>query len=162
LPNAISAYLLAALAPLFWSGNFILRRALNQTIPSIALSFWRWAVALLIVLPFALPELRGQWGLIRRHWVVLSLLAVLGVTNFNTFAYLGLQTTTATNAVLLVSTTSVLIIVLSFLALRQRVSSRQGAGILLSLAEVAEVAVIVARGDPPALAALRLNGGDFG
>jgi len=98
-----------------------------------------------IVLPFALPRLRGQWGLVRRHWVVLSLLAVLGGTNFNTFVYVGLQTTTATNAVLLVSTTPVLIVLLSFLLLRQRVSPRQAAGIVLSLAGVA---VIIARGSP--------------
>lgn len=158
MPNAISPYLLAALAPLFWSSNFILGRALNQTIPPIALSFWRWAVALLIVLPFALPRLRDQWGLVCRHWAVLALLAVLGVTNFNTFVYLGLQSTTATNAVLMVSTTPVLIVLLSFLLLRQRVSARQAAGILLSLAGVA---VIIVRGDPQALAALRLNGGDL-
>ena len=158
VPNPVGPYLLAALAPLFWSSNFILGRALNQTIPPIALSFWRWAVALLIVLPFALPRLRGRWGLVRRHWVVLSLLAVLGVTNFNTFVYVGLQTTTATNAVLLVSTTPVLIVLLSFLLLGQRVSPRQGAGIVLSLAGVA---VIIARGDLAALAALRLNGGDL-
>jgi len=158
VPSPVSPYLLASLAPLFWSGNFILGRALNQTIPPIALSFWRWALALLILLPLALPQLRGQWGLVRRHVLILSLLAVLGVTNFNTFVYLGLQTTTATNAVLMVSTTPVLIVTLSFLLLRQRVSPRQAGGILLSLAGVA---VIVARGDAQALAALRLNGGDL-
>jgi drug/metabolite transporter (DMT)-like permease len=65
--NPVVSYLLAALAPLFWSSNFILGRALNQTIPPIAPSFWRWAVALLIALPFALPRLRGRWGLVRRH-----------------------------------------------------------------------------------------------
>ena len=116
MPSPVSPYLLASLAPLFWSGNFILGRALNQTIPPIALSFWRWALALLILLPLALPQLRGQWGLVRRHVLILSLLAVLGVTNFNTFVYLGLQTTTATNAVLMVSTTPVLIVTLSISA----------------------------------------------
>jgi drug/metabolite transporter (DMT)-like permease len=158
VPSPISPYLPAALAPLFWSGNFILGRALHQTIPPIALSFWRWALALLIVLPFALPRLGGQWAVVRRHWAALSLLAVLGVTNFNTFVYLGLRTTTATNAVLLVSTTPVLIVLLSFLLLRQRISPRQAAGFLLSLAGVA---VIVARGDLQILTALRLNRGDL-
>ena len=158
LPNAITAYLPAILAPLFWSSNFILGRALHQTIPPIALSFWRWALALLLVLPFALPRLRGQWGLIRRHWSMLSLLAVLGVTNFNTFVYLGLQTTTATNAILLVSATPMLIVLLSLLLLRQRTGMPQLGGILLSLAGVA---VIIARGDVLALGALRPNGGDW-
>lgn len=119
MPATIRSYLLAALAPLFWSSNFILGRALHQTIPPIALSFWRWTLALALVLPFALPRLRHQWGLVRRHWRVLSLLAVLGVTSFNTLVYIGLQTTTATNAVLMVSATPVLIVLLSQLLLRQ-------------------------------------------
>jgi drug/metabolite transporter (DMT)-like permease len=156
--NPATPYLLATLPPLFWAGNFILGRALSQTIPPIALSFWRWALALLILLPFAWSRLRGQRGTLRRHWAVLSLLAVLGVTNYNTFAYLGLQTTTATNAVLLVSTTPVLIPVLSFLLLGQRIGLRQAAGILLSLAGVA---VIVARGELGALGALGLASGDL-
>jgi len=158
VPLSPTPYLVASLAPLFWSGNFILGRALNETIPPIALSFWRWTLALLIVLPLALPRLRGQWGLVGRHWAALAALAVLGVTNFNTFVYLGLQTTTATNAVLLVSITPVLIAVFSFVLLRQPIGAGQAGGILLSLAGVA---VIVARGDLQALAALRLNGGDL-
>ena len=88
---------------------------------------------------------------------MLSLHGMLGVPNFNTFVDVELPTTTATNAVLLVSTTPALIVLLSFLLLRQRVSPRQAAGIVLSLAGVA---VIIARGDLAALAAFRLNGGD--
>jgi drug/metabolite transporter (DMT)-like permease len=149
---------LVTLAPLFWSGNFVLGRALRDSMPPIALSFWRWALALLILLPFALPLLRGKGAVLRRHLGILSLLAVLGVTNFNTFVYLGLQTTTATNAVLMVSTTPVLIVGLSFLLLGQGISPRQAGGILVSLAGVT---VIVSRGDLLSLAALRLNPGDL-
>jgi drug/metabolite transporter (DMT)-like permease len=154
----LSAYLLVTLAQLFWSGNFVLGRGLHETMPPIALSFWRWAVALLILLPFALPLLRGKGALLRRHLGILSVLAILGVTNFNTFVYVGLQTTTATNAVLTVSTTPVLIVALSFLLLGQPVSGRQGVGILVSLAGVA---VIVSGGDPGSLAGLRINHGDL-
>lgn len=151
-------YLLVVLPPLFWSGNFVLGRALGGTIPPIALSFWRWALALLILLPFTLPRVRRQADLIRRHWGVLALLGVLGVTNFNTFVYIGLNTTTATSAVLLQSTTPVLIVALSFLLLGQRVHAWQAAGILLSLAGVA---VIVLRGDAATLASLEVNRGDL-
>lgn len=158
MSGPVSPYLLVTLAPLFWSGNFVLGRALGDSIPPIALSFWRWALALLILLPFTLVRVRAELGLIRRHLGVLSLLGLLGVANFNTFVYLGLQTTTATNAVLLQSTTPVLIVALSFLLFRQRVSPRQAVGILVSLLGVA---AIVLRGDPAALAGLALNRGDF-
>lgn len=153
-----ASYLLVSLAPLFWSGNFVLGRALHDVIPPIALSFWRWTVALLILLPFVLRALRGQADIIRRHWAILSLLGVLGVANFNTFVYLGLQTTTATNAVLLVSTTPVMIVVLSFLLLGQVVERAQKVGVLLSLVGVA---VIVSAGDPASLASVALNTGDL-
>lgn len=158
VPGRPSAYALLTLAPLFWSGNFVLGRALNHTMPPIALSFWRWAVALLIILPFTWTRLKGQRGLVGRHWGVLTLLAVLGVTNFNTFVYLGLQTTTATNAVLLVSITPVMIVALSFLLLGRGVTQRQVLGIVLSLVGVT---VILARGDLQVLTSLHLQPGDF-
>lgn len=153
-----SPYLLVTLAPLFWSGNFVLGRALGGTIPPIALSFWRWALALAILVPFTLPRVRRQAGLIRRHWGILTLLGVLGVTNFNTFAYLGLTTTSATNAVLLQSTTPVLIVGLAFVLLGDAVGPRQAAGILLSLAGVA---AIVLEGDATTLVGLDVNRGDL-
>jgi len=62
------------LTPLSWAGNFVLGRALHETIPPIALSFWRWAVALLILLPFAPTSLRKQRTLLRRRWPILTLI----------------------------------------------------------------------------------------
>jgi len=152
-----SPYVLLVLTSLFWSGNFVLGRAVHGVIPPLALSFWRWALALLIVLPAAWPYLRHDWPLVRRHWLMLFGLAVLGVTNFNTFVYLGVQTTTASNAVLLVATTPVIIVALSLL-LGQRLNTVQILGILVSLTGVA---VIVAKGEPQRLLQLRLNPGDL-
>jgi drug/metabolite transporter (DMT)-like permease len=151
-------YLLVSLAPLFWSGNFVLGRALHESIPPIALSFWRWAVALLILLPFVLRRVRELAGALRRHWAILSLLGLLGVTNFNTFVYIGLQTTTATNAVLLVSATPVLILALSYFLLGQSVRPVQALGVLLSLSGVG---AIVTAGEPTVIADLALNSGDL-
>jgi drug/metabolite transporter (DMT)-like permease len=85
-------------------------------------------------------------------------LALLGVSNYNTFAYLGLQDTSATNAVLLSSATPVLIVALSFLLLRQAVSPSQCLGILLSLAGVM---VIATEGRPQLLVDMTLNRGDI-
>jgi drug/metabolite transporter (DMT)-like permease len=151
-------YLLVSLAPLFWSGNFVLGRALHESIPPIALSFWRWAVALLILLPFVSQRARELAGALRRHWAILSLLGLLGVTNFNTFVYIGLQTTTATNAVLLVSATPVLILALSYFLLGQSVRPVQALGVLLSLSGVG---AIVTAGEPTVIADLALNSGDL-
>ena len=151
-------WLLAMLPPLFWAGNFVLARALHADIPPIALSFWRWTIALMILLPFVAAGLWRQRALIRRHWALLTLLAILGVTNYNTFAYLGLQHTTATNGVLLASVTPMIILALSFLLFRVPLRSAQVFGILLSMVGVA---VIATEGRPQVLAGWEFNRGDL-
>jgi drug/metabolite transporter (DMT)-like permease len=157
-PLPIPIWLYATLPPLFWSGNFVLARALHADLPPLALSFWRWTGALAILLPFAWRGLWRERALLGRHWPVLALLAIVGVTNYNTFAYLGLQDTTATNGVLLNSVTPVIIVGLSFLLLRQPVRPMQFAGILVSLAGVI---VIATEGRPQMLAGMPLNRGDL-
>lgn len=152
-----SPYLLLTLTPLFWAGNFVVGRAIRNDIPPVALAFWRWAIAALLLLPFAWPHLRGQWPLIRSQWRSLSLFSVLGVVCFNVFAYLGLQYTTATNGVLLNSTIPILIIALNGIFFRNRPTPMQAAGVALSLTGVL---VIVAQGDTAVFSALTLNAGD--
>jgi drug/metabolite transporter (DMT)-like permease len=154
----IPIWLLAALPPLFWAGNFVLARALHAEIPPLALSFWRWVGALLILLPFTW---RGLWrarALLARQWPLLAFLALLGITNYNSMVYLGLQHTAATNAVLLNSAVPVMIVGLSFVLLRLAVRGAQLGGILVSMLGVITIAT---EGRPQELLALRLNRGDL-
>ena len=85
-------------------------------------------------------------------------LGLLGVGTYNTFAYIALQYTPATNVVLLNSVIPVATISLAALFLKQRLRRVQWAGVLLSLGGVA---AIVSRGDFTALAGMRLNVGDL-
>ena len=96
--------LLLDLCALFWAGNFVLGRAMHETVSPIGLAFWRWAAACVPVLPFVWRRLLQQWNLLRSRLFRLSLLALLAVSGFNALVYLGLQTTTATNSVLIQST----------------------------------------------------------
>ncbi len=153
-----SPYLLLVLTTLFWSGNFVLGRAVHTVFTPFTLSFWRWTVALAILLPFVWKSLRIQAPLIRQHRLILLWFSVLGVVNFNIFVYLGLQATTATNALIMLSVTPVLIVALSFLLLRQTVTRWQSIGIAISLIGVL---VIVSRGDINALLARQVNPGDL-
>jgi drug/metabolite transporter (DMT)-like permease len=85
------------------------------------------------------------------------LLALLGVAGFNTLVYTGLQSTTATNSVLIQSTMPIQILLLNGLLFGTRVQVRELASILLSLAGVVW---IVARGDPTTLWQGEWNTGD--
>ena len=151
-------YLLLTLTALFWSGNIVLGRAIRADVPPLALAFWRWVVSLLLTLPLALPHLRGQWLLLRGAWKPVLALGLLGVGMYNTFAYIALQYTPATNVVLLNSVIPVATISLAALFLKHRLRRVQWAGVLLSLCGVA---AIVSRGDFTALAGMRLNVGDL-
>ena len=76
-------YLLLILAVLFWSGNFVVSRGIINEIPPMTLAFWRWTIALLIILPFALKPIMRQKHLIRQNWKILTVLAILSVSNFS-------------------------------------------------------------------------------
>jgi drug/metabolite transporter (DMT)-like permease len=155
--RSVSPYLLLTLTPFFWACNWIVGRGLHAEIPPMAMTFYRWAFAIVFMLPFALPQVRRQWPLIRGHWRVLLLLGVLGVGSHNALAYLGLNYTTATNGVILNSFIPVMIIALSWLFLRQRLSNAQLAGVMVSLVGVL---TILAQGSLEQLLAFRLNLGD--
>ena len=63
--DRFSPYLLLVLTILFWAGNFNLARAIHADVPPLGLSFWRWAVAALILLPFAWGSMRAALPLAR-------------------------------------------------------------------------------------------------
>ena len=151
-------YLLLTMAVFFWAGNFILGRAFHNEIPPVALAFWRWVgAALLVTLP-ALPHLRRDRRALLQSWPAILLLSTLGVTAFNTLAYSGLQYTEAINAFLLQSLMPVLIVLLSFLIFREKVTRLQCVGILVSLCGAV---TIIARGDVDILLSLSVNRGDL-
>ncbi len=151
-------YLLLVLSPLFWAGNFVLARAMHASIPPVSLAFWRWSLALLILLPFGLPHLLRQRTEVRQGWKTLLLLGVLGVGCFNTLVYIGLQTTTATNGVVLNSVIPILILGISRVFLGQRLGKIQIAGVLLSLGGVW---TLIFRADPALMQQLRIEPGDL-
>ena len=151
-------YLLLTLAVFFWSGNFIVGRAVRADMPPVALAFWRWAVASVLVFFLARPHLAGDRHRMRGHWPVLILLSLLGVATFNTLVYTGLQWTIALNAFLMQSMMPVLIVALSFLIFRETITPVQALGIAISLAGAV---TIIARGDPGVLLSLSVNRGDI-
>ncbi|MEC5384719.1 DMT family transporter [Uliginosibacterium sp. H3] len=151
-------YLLLTLTVLFWSGNWVVGRGFRGDVPPVALAFWRWAIAFVCVLPFAWPYRAQLKPALRDHWRILGVLGLLGITGYNTLAYVGLQTTTATNGVLLNSFIPIVIIALSWAFFAQRLVWREGLGIAVSLVGVS---VIVAHGELARLAALSFNPGDL-
>jgi drug/metabolite transporter (DMT)-like permease len=156
--SPLLSYATLAFVILFWSGNFIVGRAVNGVVPPFTLAFVRWSGALLLILPFAWRHLRADRAILRREWKVVLLLGVTGVAAFNAFVYSGLRFTTASNGLLLQAAIPALVLLFNRLIFAQRSPALQIGGVLLS---IAGVAVIVLRGDLLAIAGLTFNLGDL-
>lgn len=131
---------------------------MREEVSPIALNFWRWVTALVILLPFTTRLMIAEWSVLRREWKTVVLLGLLGTCLYPTFLYQGLTVTTATNAALFNSSVPVIVILLSWVMYGERVSWRQLGGIMVSFFGVV---VIMAKGRPALLMELRFNSGDL-
>lgn len=156
-PSPAAAFAMLALVMLLWSGNSIVARAVNGTIPPFALALFRWTGALLIVAPFAWPRLRADRASLVRYWKPVLLLGLLGVAAFNAFLYSGLRYTTASNGLLLQAAIPALVLLVDFTLFRIRASLGLVLGVLLS---ILGVTAIVAHGEFTILVEVALNRGD--
>ena len=151
-------YLLLTLCVLFWSGNFIVGRYINTTIDPVQLAFFRWISVAFFLIPFLIKDFKNIILIFKQNFFILNFLAILSVTGYNTLLYHGLQTTQATNALLLNSIVPVEILLLSFFILKIKIVFKQLLGILLSLLGVL---FLVVKGDISLLKTLEFNIGDL-
>jgi len=152
------AYLLLVLAVLFWAGNWIVGKALAPLVPPAALTFWRWAIALVLIAPLVAPRLWASREVIRRHWRPIALLGLLGGGLHNVLQYWGLQYTAAINGPLLNSLTPVFIIVLGALFFGEPLRPRTVVGASVALCGAL---AIITRLDPQVVLGLSFNTGDL-
>src|SRR5690606_30295209 len=72
-----SAYGCLVTTMALWGGSLVVARGVHGLIGPMALTFWRWVVALVILWPLVRRKLPGAMPFIRRHWRGLGLLSVL-------------------------------------------------------------------------------------
>ena len=149
---------LLVLPPLFWAGNAVVGRALVGHFPPLALSFWRWALAFAILLPFAFRSIRKHRDVIRAHWRVLLAVSFLGVGCYNSLQYLALQTSSPVNATLIGASGPVAGLLIGAAFFQVGVNHRQWIGAALSIAGVVWV---IARGELANVLNLQLAVGDL-
>src|SRR3954466_11749172 len=80
-------YVLLCITALCWAGNAIVGRLAAGHIPPVTLSFLRWGLAFLIILPFAWKHLKRDWGTIRARLGTMIFISVTGISAFNTLQY---------------------------------------------------------------------------
>jgi len=151
-------YLLLSITALCWAGNAIVGRLAAGHIPPVTLSFLRWSLAFLLILPFAWKHLVRDWAAIRGRLGTMIVLSLTGVAAFNTLQYWALEHTQALNTLLLQSAAPLVVALWSLVLLGVRLTLMQACGVLLSLAGVL---VILLHGDLTTLSNIAFNKGDL-
>ncbi len=150
-------YLLLVLAPLFWGGNVVAAKLVVGEIDPFLLLASRCVLATLFIYPFAFRHLRGDWGMVRRHWLILMAFGAVGYALFNVLLYIGLQTTSGVNAAIVQAALPMMILGANFIVFWVQVRSMQIAGVLLA---IFGVIYTTTHGDLARLLTLDVNIGD--
>jgi drug/metabolite transporter (DMT)-like permease len=153
-----TAWLVLFATLLLWSGNWIVARAVRDDIAPGLATMGRLLLVLAILLPFTLGSLVKKLEALKsRDWKILAGLGFAGGGIHLSLQWLGLHYTTATSAMLYLSTSPIFILFAAPL-FGERMSARRWAGVAVSFAGIA---IIAAQGQLERLATLSLNRGDL-
>ncbi|MDR1359635.1 MAG: DMT family transporter [Deltaproteobacteria bacterium] len=154
----LRGFLLALAATFIWSLNFIIGRGIAETVPPISLSFLRWFIAFLSLLPFTLPAMLRQRRHFLEHWGYYALTGLVGVSMVNTFIYIAAHSVAALNMSLIAAASPLFVLILARIFYQEDLSPRRLAGIA---AVLAGVCLLITRGDPGVLTRLEFHRGDL-
>ena len=146
------------LATMCWGGNSVAGRMSVGEIPPFALSFWRWLLAFIVLLPFTWKTVVRQRREVVAHWKIILPLAILSISCFNSLLYHAVQTTQAVNIALLQVSLPVFTMILAVPLLKQLPTRMQLAGMLIA---IPGLAVILGKGQWQAIENLDFGIGDL-
>jgi drug/metabolite transporter (DMT)-like permease len=157
--NKTIGILLAILATLIWSGNFVIARGIATQIGPVSLAFCRWLTASLIITPIAWKKFQQEKKFIRKHLGYLFFVAVTGVTIFNTCVYIAGHYTTAINMALIGTTSSpIFATLLAAVFLKDKPGMFRITGLLLC---ISGIVLLLSKGSWQILTNFRFSVGDL-
>lgn len=146
------------LSSLLWAGNALVGRAIAGEIPPISLSFWRWLVALCILLPFVAGTLWRHRDTLRQAGWRLVVIAALGIGAYNSLLYTAAKSTTAINITLLNTCIPLATFLFAGLLLKEWPKPRAWLGMSIA---VVGLLVLITQASLDNLVALSFNPGDL-
>ena len=154
----IPAFIWLGIVPLFWGMNFHLARYCVQHLPPNTVGAVRFIIATLLLVPLFLVLERPKWSDLKPHLVPMTVVGATGVFGYNYLFFKAMQTTSPTNASLLLAFNPLVTLLLSRLWLQTPVKPLQWTGVTLGMTGVL---LIVTKGELQALLGLEISYGDF-
>ena len=151
------AWLGLVLGNLFWAGNALVARLVRDDIPPISLGFWRWTLALVILLPFVAPALwRARQAIVYGGWR-LVVLSVVSICAYNTLLYSAAHTTEAINITLVTTCLPLATFIFAGILLKEWPRPLAWGGMAIA---AAGLLVLISRGEWQRFLSLNFNKGD--
>ena len=159
IKKTTKAYIMLVLATLFWAGNFVVGKiAFIENVPPFSLTFFRWLLVWLILIPFTYKEFFKLRRVILDNFLLLLLLGLTSVGLFNSFIYNALNFTQVINASLFNAVIPVAIILFGLLFKLEKTNKYQILGLFISILGILS---IITKLDLGILFTLSFNKGDI-
>jgi drug/metabolite transporter (DMT)-like permease len=148
MPHRSSTFapLFLSAAALLWAGNFAVGRAIRESLEPFEINFLRWAIAGLAILPVVIADRVVIRAEMRRAWGEIVVLSLGGVVALNTLIYASLKGAPAGTSGIVIATSPLLVLLVSFAWGARKPSFGQAAGLALSCAGVA---ILLSGGSEP-------------
>jgi O-acetylserine/cysteine efflux transporter len=132
--GSVAAMLLLAV---IWGLSIPVTKVGLQSLPPLTLTAWRFAVAVPVLMIFAVGQRRMPW----RALLPIAALGVVGIGVGQVAQTFGVVDTSASVATIITATIPVFVVLFAALRLKQSVSSRQKLGLLAAFIGIAMVAL---------------------
>ena len=140
------------------ASNLIVARGGVEYVPPISLAFWRWAVVVLLLLPFTYSLLIKNSKIIKKEFKKLFFLGAMGCGVCGAFPFLAGETTTVTNMGIIYTSSPIFIILISAIFFNEKVNLIKIIGLISCLIGVF---AIIIKGDLNLLLNLNFTIGDL-
>jgi len=156
--NNFLAFSLLFIQPIFMASNLIVARGGVEHVPPISLAFWRWAVVVLILLPFTYSLIMSNFRIIKKEFKKLFFLGAMGCGVCGAFPFLAGETTTVTNMGIIYTSSPIFIILISAIFFNEKINFIKIIGLISCLIGVF---AIIIKGDLNLLLNLNFTIGDL-
>jgi drug/metabolite transporter (DMT)-like permease len=120
------------LTAVMWGSNHVVARALHEAVPLPAMVFWRWALALVVLVPIALPQMRKEREPLRRELAPIAVAGIVGVGIFSFLLFGGAYQSLAIEVGIINATTPAWVAVIAWLYGCSLIGQRGWTGLLFA------------------------------
>lgn len=126
--------LFLVLANLFWAGNYVFGKYVIEETGPLWLTFIRWSVAFVFLLPISYKLERPHYRqVLKQWWLPLLITGILGIIGYNLLLYGALEYTSPMNAAIVNALNPAIIVILSYFLLKERITWINMIGFVVSL-----------------------------